>query len=80
MAVKSQNSDTQNTYILNDHHKEGQLDAKGLLRVSRACDISGRYVGTSDLNDTRLNVLICDTLDVTILDCRNTLQLRYVTK
>ena len=39
------------TYILNDHHEEGQLNAKGLVSVSWACNIVSRNVSSHDLED-----------------------------
>mmetsp|Transcript_16531 Transcript_16531/g.39267 ORF Transcript_16531/g.39267 Transcript_16531/m.39267 type:complete len:257 (-) Transcript_16531:7-777(-) len=52
--------------ILDDHDEEGQLDAKRLLRVSRARDVRGAHVGARDLQHRRLDVRVGDALDVAI--------------
>jgi len=54
--------------VLDDHDKKRQLDAEGLLRVSRTRDEVGAHVGAHDFEDRRLNVLVRDPLDVTIAD------------
>jgi len=56
-------------YILDNHDEEGKLDPQGLLGISRARDVVGRHVCAHDLEHRRLNVLVCDTLDVSIADC-----------
>ena len=52
--------------VLDDHHQEGQLDAKRLLRVGRARDVVRGHVGAHDLQHGGLDVLVGDPLDVTI--------------
>lgn len=56
-------------YILDNHDEEGKLDPQGLLGISRARDVVGRHVCAHDLEHRRLNVLVRDTLDVSIADC-----------
>jgi len=52
--------------ILNDHDEEGKLDAQRLLRVGRTVDVVGADVSAHDFQNTGLNVLVCDPLDVPI--------------
>ena len=52
--------------IFDDHDEKRQLDAERLLWIGRACDERGAYVGADDLEHKRLNVIVCDTLNVTI--------------
>jgi len=54
--------------VLDDHHQERELDTEGLLRVGRAGDEVGGHVGAHDLQDGGLNVVIGQSLDVTIAD------------
>ena len=55
--------------VLDDHHQERQLDAQGLGRVSWTGDVCCANVAAHNLQHTRLDVAICDTLDMTIADC-----------
>ncbi len=67
------------TYILNDHDKEGELNTKGSLGVRWACDIVCADIGSCNLQDAGVNILIRDPLDVSVANwekgekkrCRN---------
>lgn len=52
--------------IFYDHHEKRKLDAEGFLRVCRALNKRRAYIGAHDFQYGRLDVRICDTLDVTI--------------
>jgi len=52
--------------ILDDHDEEGQLDAQGLLRISRALHEGGADVRTDNLQHQGLDVVVSDALDVAI--------------
>eukprot|EP00961_Rhodomonas_salina_P242926 3281966-Rhodomonas_salina.2 len=54
------------SYILDDHHKEGKLDAQGLVLISRASNVVGADVGPHDFEDRRLNILVGDALDMPV--------------
>ncbi len=54
------------TYVLNNHDKEGQLNTEGLVGVSGACDIVSGDIGAHDFEDTRLNVGVRYSLNVTV--------------
>lgn len=54
------------TYILDDHDQKGQLYAQSLILVGRTGDVVCGHVSAHDLEHARLNVLICDALDVTV--------------
>jgi len=53
-------------HIFDNHNQERQLNPERLLRVCRTCDVRCGNVCGRNVNDKRLNVLVCDTLDVTI--------------
>ena len=52
--------------VFNDHNKERQLNVKGLFRVGRTSDVVGADIGSHNLQDRRLDILIRDTLDVAV--------------
>ena len=52
--------------IFDNHDKEGELDAQGLLGISWTRDISGRNVGAFDLEHQRLDIVVRDALDMSI--------------
>ena len=54
------------TYVLDDHDEEGKLDGKGLVLLDGAQDEVGRDVGAHDLQHGRLNVSVCQSLDVSV--------------
>lgn len=54
------------TYVLDDHDKERQFDAQCLFGIRWAGNVVGRYVCACNFNDRRLNIRICDALDMTI--------------
>ena len=54
--------------VLDDHDEERQLDAEGLVGISRAGDVVRGDIGSHDFEDTRLDVGVSDTLDVAIAD------------
>ena len=56
--------------VLDDHYEEGQLDAKSLLRVRRARNEAGIHVASNYLENRRLNILVGDALDVSVLHLR----------
>ncbi len=60
------------THILDNHHKEGQLDAERLLGISRTCDVCSGHVGARDLEHAGLNIGVCDPLDMTVAYCGRT--------
>jgi hypothetical protein len=67
-----QNSDLESEIlleVLEDHDKEGELDAEGLLGVGGAGDVGRRHVTAADLKSGGLDVRVSDALDVTITDC-----------
>lgn len=55
------------THILDDHHKEGQLNTKRLLGVGRACDIVCADVRAGNFQHRELHIRVCDALDMAIL-------------
>ena len=57
--------------ILDDHDQEWQLDAQSLGGVSWTGDVGRADVAAHNLQDTRLDVAVGDTLDVTIAHCRS---------
>jgi hypothetical protein len=52
--------------VFDNHHQERELDAQRLLGVCRTCDVVRAHVGSHDFKDRGLNVLVRDSLDVTI--------------
>ena len=55
-------------YILDDHNEEGKFDAESFLRILRTSDEGSGDVGTHNFEYRRLNVLISNSLDVTVVD------------
>ena len=66
------------TYILNDHHQKRQLYAKVFLffrfhfaafRIIwvRACDVCRANIRAGDLENTWLDVIVCESLDMSVL-------------
>ena len=54
--------------VLDDHNQEGELDAQRLLRVCGASNKVCAYVRSHDFKDTRLDIRVGNTLDMTIAD------------
>mmetsp|Transcript_35385 Transcript_35385/g.49358 ORF Transcript_35385/g.49358 Transcript_35385/m.49358 type:complete len:226 (-) Transcript_35385:42-719(-) len=54
--------------VLNNHDQERKLDTEGLLRVGGSGNVVGGNIGSHNLQNRRLNILISDSLDVTISD------------
>ena len=54
------------TYVLDDHDEEGELDGESLLRLNGARDEVGRHVRSHDLEHGRLNVRVGQPLNVTV--------------
>jgi len=52
--------------ILDDHHKEGKFDAEGALRISGTGDVVRGDVGSHNLQDRRLDLLVRYSLNVSI--------------
>jgi len=52
--------------ILDDHHKEGELNSESLVCIRRACDKARVDVATDKLENGALDVLICEPLDVSV--------------
>lgn len=52
--------------ILDNHHQKRQLDAQRFLRIGWTCDICGAYVCANDFQYQALDVIVGDSLDVTI--------------
>jgi hypothetical protein len=55
-------------YVLDDHDKEGQFDAKGLFLLLWAGNEGGGDVGAHDFEDRRLDILVGDTFNVSIVN------------
>ena len=54
--------------VLDDHHKEGELDPEGALGVGGAANVRSGDVGSHDLEDRGLDVLVRDPLNMSITD------------
>lgn len=54
------------TYVLDDHDEEGELDGERLLRVNGARDEVRRHIRAHNLKHGRLNVCVGQPLDVTV--------------
>lgn len=52
--------------VFDDHDEEGELDAEGFARVGGAGDVGRTHVGSDDLQNQRLNVVVSDSLYVAI--------------
>lgn len=52
--------------ILDNHDQKGQFNAESFLWIGRTGDVSGGHIGADDLEYERLNVVVGDTLDVSI--------------
>jgi len=52
--------------IFDDHDQEGKLDPKSLFGVSWTCNICCADISANNFKHQRLNIIICDSLDVTI--------------
>lgn len=55
-------------YVFDDHNQERELYSKSLLLVCGAGDIGCGYISAHDLQDRWLNVLICETFDVSVVN------------
>ena len=53
-------------HVLDNHDEKGQFDAQRLLLVGRARDVCCAHVCAHNLNHKRLDVVVCDSLDVAI--------------
>lgn len=58
-------------HILYDHNQEWQLDGQTFFRICWTRDVVGTHIATHYLQNTRLYVLICTSLDVPILHYHN---------
>ena len=56
------------SHVFDDHHKEWKLDSECLFLVMGTCYVSSTHVGTRDLENAGLNVAVCKSLDVTVLN------------
>ena len=54
------------TYIFDNHDEEGQFDTESFLGIGRTCDERCAHIRTNNLQHRRLNVLIRNSLDVTV--------------
>ena len=52
-------------HVFDNHDEVGQFDSESLPGIGRASDVSGRHVGTHNLQDKTLDVGVGDALDVT---------------
>lgn len=52
--------------VLDDHDEEGKLDAQRLLGVGGASDVAGVDVATDEFENGRVDVLVGETLNVTV--------------
>lgn len=55
-------------YVLYYHHQKGQFYAQGLVRVLRTRDEGCGYVCSHYFQNWRLNILVSDALDVSIMN------------
>ena len=55
-------------YIFNDHDKEAKFNSKSLLRVGGASNKISRDIGAHNFNNGALDILISNSLDVSVLD------------
>lgn len=56
--------------VLQNHDQEGQLDSKSLFWVYRRRHICCCYICTTNFQHRGLDIMICDALDMSILDCK----------
>jgi hypothetical protein len=56
-------------YIFDDHDEEGEFDAQGFLFVLRTGYEGCGDIGAHDFEDRRLDVLVSEALDVSIVNC-----------
>ena len=54
------------TYVLDDHNQEGQLNAENLLGVNRGIDEVSADVSSHDFEDRRLNIGVSYPFDVSV--------------
>jgi len=52
--------------VLDDHDEEGELDPECLAGIGGAGDEGGAHVGSFYLQHKRLDVVVCDPLDVAV--------------
>jgi hypothetical protein len=55
-------------YILDNHDQEREFDAEGLVALGGARDIVRGHVRPHDFQHARLDVGVCDALDVSVSD------------
>lgn len=56
-------------YIFDDHDEEGKFDAEGFLFILRTSDQGSGHVGAHNFEHWGLDVLIGQSLDVSIVNC-----------
>lgn len=56
------------TYVLDDHDQERKLNSKSLFFICGTGNISRCHIRAHDFQDWRLDVLICETLDVAVVN------------
>ena len=54
--------------VLNDHNKEGKLDSQGLFGIVRRNNVARRDICSHNFQHRTLNVLICYSFYVPILN------------
>ena len=54
--------------VLDNHNQEWKLDGQCLLWVQWGIDVVCGYISSHDFKNWRLNIWICDSLDVTVSD------------
>ena len=52
--------------IFDNHDKEGELDAERLLGIGGAGDVRSGHIGSFNLEHQRLDIVVCDALDVSV--------------
>ena len=65
-VLSMQQSNSCLSHILDNHHKEGELNSECFLRIRWALDICCADIGSHDLQDWWLNIWVCYSLYVTI--------------
>ncbi len=56
------------SYVFYNHDQEWQLDSKSLFLICRTSYISSCYIGSHDLENWRLDILVGQSLDVSIMN------------
>lgn len=55
-------------YVFYDHNEERQLDSQSLFFVGRTSDVSRGYIGSHDLQNRGLDVLIGQSFYVSVMN------------